>query len=923
MWIEAVVIVLVVVLAALGMGVVGFSIALRAQLGVGDLRRRMHRLERASVAAVDAPAQGRTVTARAIESVQRARPSTPGEEPVRPEAEEPEPPAVAAREADDTDAADVSSVEVAPASPRSRAPSPAALVDAAYRSRPSEEAAKSEPVAPVAPDASDRPGEGLSLEQRLGGRVLVWVGGIALALAGAFLLKWGYDNVVLSPAQRLGIGAFFGAALLAAGLALKGRAPHVSQASVGAAMAVWYGCIVAATRVFGLIDANAAFGLATAVTAAAVALALRHGPFVAVLGMLGGFAMPAVLGGESESVGPVLAYLLVLEGGLVAVSARRGWVSISSMTMALAVLWAVAAIFLGEGQTDRLFVSGFLIVSTAVYLVQSALTGPRGRAGRRAALLQTGSAAGSAALLTGVLVATGGYTVVDLSMLAVVSAGLLVLGRWRAEYVALPVVAAGVCAAVTLGYHADWAWRAGVAMDSALAWMCVAFGALFGLGGYAASVRSRQRVVFASLSGASGFVFFAIALTRLPIEPFRTGLAVAAVAAVALMVAGSWPWLRRRGVVARRMQSALLLPATGVATLAIGVLLPLEARGLAWAGLGVAIAGLWPWLRTDAMRAGSCVALGLAAFTFSAVLPRFGALEAWPGHTLLPMQLVFGLGALSLTAWLWVRRGEASTAVGVCWAAVVYGVVAAAWLVRYGFVGADWLAEPTLIEASVLALAWLAGGAALRWIGGQRLSGALDSAGQAVVWLALSASCVLGLLALNPLWAGGSVGAWPVANWLALAYGVPAVAAGCVAYVERLRRPVLAQAGGVVSLVMVFVWVSLATRQAFVGGDLRFETHDVGQAESYAYSAVWVGLGLTLLVAGLWRRAAWLRYGSLAVMLIAVGKVFLVDAATLEGLLRVLSFFGLGLSLLALGYVYQRFVLVRKQEPTAGGVGAG
>ncbi|MEM1208795.1 MAG: DUF2339 domain-containing protein [Planctomycetota bacterium] len=920
MWIEAVVIVLVVVLAALGMGVVGFSIALRAQLSVGDLRRRVHRLERASTAAIDAPAAGLTVTARAIESVQRARPSTPGEEPVRPEAAEPQPSVVAAREADDTDAGDVSLVEVAPASPRSRASSPAALVDAAYRSRPGGEAAKAEQVAPDAPDRSD---EGLSLEQRLGGRVLVWVGGIALALAGAFLLKWGYDNVVLSPAQRLGIGAFFGAALLAAGLALKGRAPHVSQASVGAAMAVWYGCIVAATRVFGLIDANVAFGLATAVTAAAVALSLRHGPFVAVLGMLGGFAMPAVLGGESESVGPVLAYLLVLEAGLVAVSARRGWVSISSMTMALAVLWAVAAIFLGEGQTDRLFVSGFLIVSTAVYLVQSALTGPRGRAGGRAALLQTGSAAGSAALLTGVLVATGGYTVVDLSMLAVLSAGLLVLGRWRAEYVALPVVAAGVCAAVTLGYHADWAWRAGVAMDSALAWMCVAFGALFGLGGYAASVRSGQRAVFASLSGASGFVFLAIALTRLPIEPFRTGLTVAAVAAVALMVAGSWPWLRRRGVVARRMQSALLLPATGVATLAIGALLPLEAMGLAWAGLGVAIAGLWPWLRTDAMRAASCVALGLAVLTLGLAVPTEASVEAWPGHTLLPTQLVFGLGALSLTAWLWARRGEASTAVGVCWAAVVYGVVAAAWLVRYGFVGADWLAEPTLVEASVLALVWLAGGAALRLIGGQRLSGALDSGGQAAVWLALSASCVLGLLALNPLWAGGSVGSWPVANWLALAYGVPAVAAGWVAYAERLRRPGLAQAGGVVSLVMLFVWVSLATRQAFVGGDLRFETHDVGQAESYAYSAAWVGLGLALLVAGLWRRAAWLRYGSLAVMLIAVGKVFLVDAATLEGLLRVLSFFGLGLSLLALGYVYQRFVLVRKEEPTAGRVSAG
>ena len=35
---------------------------------------------------------------------------------------------------------------------------------------------------------------------------------------------------------------------------------------------------------------------------------------------------------------------------------------------------------------------------------------------------------------------------------------------------------------------------------------------------------------------------------------------------------------------------------------------------------------------------------------------------------------------------------------------------------------------------------------------------------------------------------------------------------------------------------------------------------------------------------------------------------FLFDAASLSGLYRVLSFLGLGLSLVALGWVYQRFV---------------
>ena len=49
-------------------------------------------------------------------------------------------------------------------------------------------------------------------------------------------------------------------------------------------------------------------------------------------------------------------------------------------------------------------------------------------------------------------------------------------------------------------------------------------------------------------------------------------------------------------------------------------------------------------------------------------------------------------------------------------------------------------------------------------------------------------------------------------------------------------------------------------------------------------------------------------------MLLAVGKVFLYDMSELKDLYRVLSFFGLGVSLLALGYIYQRFVL-REPEP--------
>ena len=92
-----------------------------------------------------------------------------------------------------------------------------------------------------------------------------------------------------------------------------------------------------------------------------------------------------------------------------------------------------------------------------------------------------------------------------------------------------------------------------------------------------------------------------------------------------------------------------------------------------------------------------------------------------------------------------------------------------------------------------------------------------------------------------------------------------------------------------------------------MGPDLTLATHDFGAAEWYAYSAAWLGLGVALLAAGVVSGRASLRYGSLAVLLLAVGKVFLLDTRHLDGLLRAGSFLGLGLTLMVLGYVYQRF----------------
>jgi uncharacterized membrane protein len=69
-----------------------------------------------------------------------------------------------------------------------------------------------------------------------------------------------------------------------------------------------------------------------------------------------------------------------------------------------------------------------------------------------------------------------------------------------------------------------------------------------------------------------------------------------------------------------------------------------------------------------------------------------------------------------------------------------------------------------------------------------------------------------------------------------------------------------------------------------------------------------------LMAVGLWRKAPWLRHGALAILILTVCKVFLSDMAALGGLYRVASFLGLGLFLVGIGYVYQRYVFTGKKS---------
>jgi uncharacterized membrane protein len=115
--------------------------------------------------------------------------------------------------------------------------------------------------------------------------------------------------------------------------------------------------------------------------------------------------------------------------------------------------------------------------------------------------------------------------------------------------------------------------------------------------------------------------------------------------------------------------------------------------------------------------------------------------------------------------------------------------------------------------------------------------------------------------------------------------------------------------------VLAFGFASLSVRHAFHGSVLA--SGAISNAEGFSYSGAWLVFAAVLLGTGVRRGSSPLRWASLGILMATVGKVFLFDMADLGGLWRVASFLGLGLSLVAIGFVYQRFVFPTATPETA------
>ncbi len=785
-----------------------------------------------------------------------------------------------------------------------------------------------------------------SIENNLGSRWAVWVGGVALALGGVLMVRYSIENGLISPAVRLVLSALFGLMLLGAGEWIRRRGipsgmrtvsdrigpnamiPGILTAAGGVSL---FASIYAAHQLYGFLGSGTAFVLMGLVAIVLLGLSLFHGQALAGLGMLGGLATPALVEQQAQPNIPMLmVYVVIVWLGSMATSRLRGW----QLVPVLATLGACGWILLG-GDANVLSVAppvSFVAILTASALLtpdaprfgatkgspqEQVLTAQlQGHWAQWVILALTGAMAGALYASNPALLVDHALPTRSLAILFFI--GLTIALR-RDALPAVPLFGLGALMV------------SGNALETYAVLEPDTFAG-------PTLYRTLVSVITSTILILASFAALRLGRHRgRPAEIFWSAVAITPVALLALSWFDHGNWVRdaSHAVFAAATALALLLT-TDRLIASRETSLGLESESILVTGAFLSAAGALFLLVDGIVLVAGFTLLGLVFFlahryrrwrslpfmmVAGAVLTaaRIGWDPTIVGQDHLGTTPVFNAllpsygiptAVLALAAWLSRRMDSALVTRLLDAASVLMSFLTLAVLVRHGMNHGVLIGPaPDLGETSIYTLLTIGFSGALLQIDRRDASPVFVYGSMIAGAISMISVLLLHLGARNPYFTGELVGNWPLINLLLPGYLLPALCYGALALTARNRRPypyvvALAVAGAILG----FAWLTLSVRQLWQGTSLA-DWQGFFEGETYTYSVVWLLSGVLLLVLGTTFRAVSLRYASAAVVIVTVLKVFLIDLSNLEGLLRALSFIGLGLALIGIGLFYQRLLL--------------
>ncbi|WP_296053675.1 DUF2339 domain-containing protein [uncultured Alteromonas sp.] len=773
-----------------------------------------------------------------------------------------------------------------------------------------------------APPATTQ-GSSFNLDQFIRGNGLLWLGGLVLAMGGIFLARYSIEAGLLSPQLRVIVGTVFGVSLVgAADYLFRHRerfhihSPYVCAALASGGVITCFAMVLVAYDFYDFIGAQLAFGLLAVVSLVSATLALRFGPLLAWIGVCGAYAVPALVNTGSGNVAALLLYTAL-------VSASAIWIAQSVRQTRLWWLsflanfgWLVMATFMA-GQSHFYTLLLFTLVSVYLFVLSDLM----------------------------------GWSL-RVTMTESLPVRTLLMPRKEHLGVMLPVLAlAGFLAAQGVPHH--------------LVISAMVLSALFWL------VPARYSALDSWAFLGLGFLLFVF--IRMPgpqdysdnLFPFRDNYLFAQVAA--------WATLAYSGLMYRIWQrpAYLLLLVLGPMSMfalsyalataeASEFLYPVWAIQLALIAIGgSAIASrvtnnlvqvTLSILANTSITLCMTMLLDAATLTL-AIAIQIGVMSylSWKLRVQLPdwlFKMALMVVAVRLTCAPWLDAYAGQQIVGVHWTLVIYPLVLGIlwfsrayneshelkrWLegaflhVLALFVTTEttfWLVghypdftNLSFREAALLALNWFILSAVYWWRASLALKATRLYQGFGLL-LAVGAGLLhvdISVLS-NPFIQTVDTGSGLLINWLLILWAIPAVILLTVARLgltPARSQPFLYALSGILSC----FYINGVIRGAYNGGALKLNGA-LEQAELYTYSIVWLLLATAMIFFSQYKAQLRLRNIGFGVLALVILKAFLVDMAHLEGLYRAVSFIGLGLSLVGIGWLFQKLTHGEKTGET-------
>ena len=165
-----------------------------------------------------------------------------------------------------------------------------------------------------------------SLEERIGAKWFLKIGIAVLVLGLSFFLKYAFDNDWIGPSARVAIGILSGLVLLGLGEKTIRRYNLYGQVLSGGGIVALYMSVFVALNFYGLISYGAAFLFMAMVTVVGVALSVRYNaPSLMITAVLGGFATPFLISSGQNQQFALFSYIILLDLSILAISYFKKW----------------------------------------------------------------------------------------------------------------------------------------------------------------------------------------------------------------------------------------------------------------------------------------------------------------------------------------------------------------------------------------------------------------------------------------------------------------------------------------------------------------------------------------------------------------------------------------------------------------------